>query len=110
MATIKTGMNLSIVITPSGQLHLQENPAEAPSSAAEVKLRDAFEQSSAAGLLHLAKNEIEDELPVEFVFWRGFARAFFQRVCQIGEGSVQQWAALAPPAEEELNQFVTEAP
>ena len=78
-------MSLSLAITPSGHLHVEDGAQEQPSlaEATAPALRHAFDQSSAEGLLLLATAELERELPAEFVFWRGFAREFFQRLCQL---------------------------
>lgn len=105
-------MNLSLVITPSGHLRVEDEPdSECPvSEVTATKLRGAFTRSSSDGLLLLATNELEEELPAAFVFWRGIARTFFQRICQLGESAVSSWASLHEPAEDEREQLVADAP
>lgn len=105
-------MNLSLAITPSGHLRVDEAlEGQAPvSEATAAALRVSFAQSSAEGLLLLGTKELDQELPPEFVFWRGISRAFFQRVCHLGEAALDQWGALSEPAEEESAQLVAEAP
>ena len=105
-------MQPCLSITPSGRLRIDEGLAAEPTlnEPAADALRRAFGESSAAGLLLLATNELDQELPADFVFWRGFAREFFRRVCHLGEAPVQQWAALPEPAEDELAGIVADAP
>src|SRR5687767_9013690 len=105
-------MNLSLTITPSGHLHVREASESQPAvpDTAATGLRGAFQESSAAGLLLLATNELDQELPAEFIFWRGFAREFFQQLCHLDESAVDEWASLREPAHEELTQLVAEAP
>src|SRR5207244_1927919 len=70
----------------------------------------AFALSSAEGLLALAGSELDLELPADYVYWRGFSRDFFQRVCHFGDAPVEQWSALTEPSEDELTRLVAEAP
>lgn len=105
-------MNISLVITPSGQLRI-ENAAEslpevAPAAAAALEV--AFARSTADGLVLLASQTLDAELPAALVFFRGLARRYFLAVCQQGEGGFQQWNKILPPAEEDLAQLVAEAP
>lgn len=79
---------------------------QAPSDA----LRRAFEESNAAGLLLLATSDLDQDLPADFVFWRGFARDFFQHVCHLGDAPIERWAELKEPADDELTKLVAEAP
>ncbi len=105
-------MQPCLSITPSGHLRVEEGSAMEPTldePAADV-LRRAFAESSAAGLLLLATSALDQELPADFVFWRGFARDFFQHVCHLGEAPIEQWAELKEPAEGGLAMLVAEAP
>lgn len=105
-------MNLSLAITPSGHLHVEEGPPSEPAvdEATAAALRHAFAQSSADGLLLLATQAVAADLPAEFVFWRSLACELFQRLCRLGESSVDQWALLDEPAENDLAGLVAEAP
>jgi hypothetical protein len=105
-------MSLRLTITPGGHLRVEDGPdGQAPlADTLAAKLRDAFGRSSADGLLTLATKELELELPAEFVYWRGFAREFFNRLCHLGEGAASQWAGLAEPGAEELALLVADAP
>jgi non-specific serine/threonine protein kinase len=105
-------MTPRLALAPSGHLSVEDEP-ESPSPLSEATaaaLRQAFGQSSADGLLWLASSALEGELPAELVFWRGFAQDLFQRLCHLGEPSLDQWAALTEPEETEANQLVAEAP
>jgi non-specific serine/threonine protein kinase len=105
-------MSLNLLITPAGRLHTTPDPDALPavSTEATAELEKSFADSNADGLLLLASSQLEDELPAAFVFWRGFARQFFQAICQLGESGFPKWAEVAAPAEEELARVVAEAP
>jgi superfamily II DNA or RNA helicase len=105
-------MNHSVLVTPGGSLRLVPDPESQPalSEAAAKRLERAFEQSSAEGLLLLAAAEMDRELPPPLVFWRDVARRLFQEVCHLGEDGFSQWRAIPAPPDEELSQWVAEAP
>src|SRR5438045_2252701 len=105
-------MSVGIVITPGGQLRVERTPENVSQvgDAVAASLSAEFEKSSAAGLVLLASHTLPHELPAALVFWRGFARRFFQAVCHEGEGGFDKWASLPPPDEEELSQLVAQAP
>src|ERR1700694_1103435 len=99
-------MNVGLVITPSGQLRIENAPESLPevSESAAAALEGAFAKSSARGLVLLASHALDSELPAALVFWRGLARRFFQAVCHEGEGAFEKWASIPPPPDEELEQ------
>src|ERR1043166_5346699 len=101
-----------MVITPSGHLRVEESSAAIPalSQTTSSALRQAFSQSSAEGLLLLASDALDRQLPADFLFWRGFARDVLQRLCQLGEAPVEQWATLEEPSQEEMTRLVVQAP
>src|SRR5216683_2944790 len=105
-------MSLTLAITPSGHLRvedvLESQPALSDTTAAA--LRRTFGQSTSEGLLLLATNELDQELPAEFVFWKGISREFFHRLRHLGEATLDQWGSLDEPGEEELTRLVAEAP
>lgn len=92
-------MNCTLGITPAGHPRIVEDQ----SGTAEFLtldregLENAFRQSSAAGLLLLASREFSSNLPPELVFWRTFARQFFQSIYRLGEEGVEQWRSVAAP-------------
>ena len=62
------------------------------SQVAADSIRRAFDQSSAAGLLLLAGPSVRETLPVDFLFWREWARRFFQTICQLDEERLGEFA------------------
>ncbi|MSR59133.1 MAG: DEAD/DEAH box helicase [Planctomycetaceae bacterium] len=105
-------MSLNICITPGGRLRVEPAPEISPevSAAAAELLEQAFAVSTAEGLLLLASQKIEQELPAAFVYWRSLARQLFQAVCRLGEGGFEQWKEIPVPSDEQLAQLVSEAP
>ena len=105
-------MNVSIVITPAGQLRIENARESLPEvfDSAAASLKGAFQKSTAAGLVFLASQTLENDLPAALVFWRGLARQFFHAICHLGEGAFEKWAAIAPPGADELAKLVAEAP
>jgi SNF2 family DNA or RNA helicase len=105
-------MNLSLAITPSGALRIEDAPeSQTPvSDGAAAALRDAFGESSPAGLLLLVSHQFDGALPPEFVFWRGLAQRYFQQICHLGEAAIDQWASAPAPPEDELLRIVADAP
>jgi non-specific serine/threonine protein kinase len=105
-------MNLGVVITPGGRLQVGEDPESLPelSETTAAALQEAFERSTAHGLVLLASHELESALPAGFVYWRGLARRFFQAVCQEGEAGFEKWKSIAAPSDDELEQLVSDAP
>ncbi|MEX2185749.1 MAG: DEAD/DEAH box helicase [Pirellulales bacterium] len=105
-------MSLNLLITPGGFLRIVDDAEALPcvSDAAAAALSEAFGKSSAEGLLLLASQELTADLPAALVFWRSFARQFFQAVCQLGEGGFRQWQSVAAPSAETLSRLVADAP
>ncbi len=100
------------MITPGGHLRLESEPGALPALTAEraTALQEAFVGCSAAGLLALVGQELGQELPPALVFWRGVARRLFEAICALGEAGFSRWGTIAPPAEEELSDWVEQAP
>jgi non-specific serine/threonine protein kinase len=83
-------------------------------------LHSAFGRSSAEGLLLLAGPGVSENLPADFLFWREWARRFFQAVCQLDEERLRQFAkstgtkrdeSPAPPPDDlALTTLIAEAP
>jgi non-specific serine/threonine protein kinase len=105
-------MSLTTSISPSGHVRVEAAPETQPElpETTAAELQRAFSISTAEGLLLLASNELCQELPAEFVFWRGVARDLFGRLCQLGEAPIAQWESLVEPSAEQLAQFVADAP
>jgi len=105
-------MSITLIITPVGSLRLAPDPESLPalSDAATRALEEAFGKSPAEGLLVLASQEMDRELPGALVFWREMARRLFQAVCRLGEAGFAQWTAIPAPPDEEMAAWVAEAP
>ena len=81
-------------------------------------LSDAFQRSSADGLLLLAEPRVAETLSTDLLFWREYARQFFQAVCQLDEERLAEFAALknnggrrlSPPDDLALAVLIAEAP
>jgi SNF2 family DNA or RNA helicase len=117
-------MSMRPVITPAGHL-IVETAEDAVVSGGTPKtptlneLRTAFDESGAAGLLHLASGGLRAELPAEFVYWREFAQRFFHEVCGLGEealcrtvasSNARKAATIAPPHELTLVGLIENTP
>src|SRR5262245_2059299 len=76
----------------------------------DAALVAAFEESSAAGLIQLARESRTSQLSPPLVFWRGFAQRLLRAICQLGETKPSQWKEVAPPSDEALGQLVNSAP
>lgn len=95
-------MKIRIRISPHGRLICDtvtdiasDVPAAKSTLNSEVagKLDAAFALSSAEGLLLLAGLNAREIMPAEFLFWRDFARRFFQTLCQLDEDRLAKFTA-----------------
>ena len=95
-------MILRICVSPHGRLLCEPVTDDAGDStriAATLSdgsvrlLRESFQRSSADGLLLLAEPSVKETLPAELLFWRDYARRFFQAVCQLDEERLAEFAA-----------------
>ncbi len=118
-------MSIRICVSPHGRLLCEaitddvSEAAVALSDAAATAIRSVFEESSAAGLLLLAGPSVRETLPADFLFWRDWARRFFQAVCQLDEEQLAEFAKsksldsgklLLPPDDLALAVLIAEAP
>ena len=87
-------MHLRLSISPHGRLlcdpvPLESNDLADPSvsflESTSHALTEAFAASPVEGLLLLAGQTIREPLPAEFVFWRNWARQFFQAATHLDE-------------------------
>ena len=104
--------DLEISLTPSGRLVVEEiSGGEARHDDSRVpSLRDAFAESSAEGLLFLATEGLQMQLPPALVFWRDFAKGLFHTLCREGQQAEASWSRLRPPPELRLAVLASEAP
>jgi len=113
-------MTLRLFVSPQGRLSIDDSGENSASSledfgptvtaAAESRIRGAFEQGTAAGLLHLATVDLGTALPPSLAFARGVAQAYLNRLCHTpaveGSGTLP---AIDPEAAE-LDAMVQQAP
>ena len=95
-------MILRICVSPHGRLLCEPVTDEAGdttgiaatlSDTTAKLLGESFSRSSAEGLLLLAEPRVTETLPADFLFWRDYARRFFQAVCQLDEERLVAFAA-----------------
>ncbi len=128
-------MQLNLFITPSGRivcepetdLSNQAMSDVATGDASSAELAEAFADSSAAGLLHLASISNKVALPLSFVFWRNWVQRFLKAVAHLDDEHFSAFekavgtetakslskgraATVAPPDELALAVIVAEAP
>lgn len=109
-------MNQGLFLSPGGRL-LCESQREADaigatdlSPADAERLDAAFRESSAAGLIELARLREGTPLTAILEFWRGFARRLFTALCGLGDIPVERWKAVSPPSNTELKDLAASAP
>jgi superfamily II DNA or RNA helicase len=107
-------MTLTLAISPQGRLYLEQVPddrARALPPTAVAGIEQAFEQSAAAGLLHLGTAELQSTLPPEWSFARDLAAAYLTRLCHtpVGERGADL-PPVPPPDENELAARALQAP
>jgi hypothetical protein len=101
-----------LLLAPSGHLALVESSA-ANEAAAEMPrpLVNAFAESPARGLLHLATNDLQARLPPALDFVRSFARTYLTRLCQTPpHEATTDLPPTPPPSPAELATWVLQAP
>ncbi len=101
-----------LALDPRGHL-LPQDDAESPDAlAADLveELQEAFDRSTADGLLRLSFPDVPAELPPSLGFWRGFARRLFERLRELGDATEQVWKRLVPPDDMVFERLVASAP
>ena len=93
-------MSVQSYVTPHGRVACKAaddaaNEAATLGDEATNAIRSAFDASSANGLLLLAGPAVRTHLTPDFLFWREFARRFFQALCQLDQEQVAQFTAWA---------------
>ena len=119
-------MDVILIVTPAGGLRCESPPvtgeattaasqrAAIPAELATALIAD-FAESTAAGLLRLARPDLAITLPPEFVFWRAWTLRLLARVTHLDE---QQFAELGsgksvdvpPPDAVQRQSLAAEAP
>ena len=96
-------MQLNLSISPSGRIVCEPEThslndaitSMAIDDAIASSVVDAFKESTASGLLHLAGIGNKTTLPLAFVFWRSWAQRFLKAVSQLDD---ERFAALEKAA------------
>ncbi|HQH05306.1 MAG TPA: DEAD/DEAH box helicase [Smithellaceae bacterium] len=103
----------TLTLTPSGQVIFLPGGGDSPAlpDAAAARIAAAFHEDAAAGLLHLAAEELTTPLPPDFAFWRDFSRRCLTQLCRIAavESEGPDFAA-PPPSPEDLLRIVETSP
>lgn len=101
-----------LTITPHGHLALVERATGNEGTPALPKrLLAAFAESPSRGLLHLATEELQANLPAALDHVRSFARTYLTRLCQTqASEETKDFAAIPPPSSVELGTWVLQAP
>ncbi|CAK0754661.1 DEAD/DEAH box helicase [Gammaproteobacteria bacterium] len=105
-------LNLALAITPGRIAYLESASAdnEPLTPAIASRLRLAFTQGWAHGLLQLGSGELSTHLPPSLAFGRDIAHLFMVRLCAVPDLE-SQWQALNfPTPSEELKQRLDTAP
>ena len=103
----------TLTLAPSGQVVFLPDGGDGPALPDRLAARigDAFHEGAAAGLLHLAAEELTTPLPSEFAFWRDFSRRCLTRLCRIAAGEAEEPGSAAPsPSPEEFLNIVETSP
>ena len=109
-------VGLAMCVSPHGRLHVESaatsepGAAEFPESAARRVLQ-AFSDSSARGLLHLATVELQTPLPAGLGYARDLAKDYLTALCHAaGTDGATELAPVAPSPHDELAFRVLQAP
>lgn len=104
----------TLTLTPSGQVVFLPDGCDGPALPDSIAARigDAFQEGAAAGLLHLAAEELTTPLPPDFAFWRDFSRRCLTRLCrsEAVESEGTDSATPSPSREDLLNIVETSPP
>jgi SNF2 family DNA or RNA helicase len=105
-------MSKRITITPAGRLRVEDSAEAVPSlsDAVAAAVQTAFDESSAAGLLYLVAEGLNQDLPASFVFWREPARRVLEGLRHLGREPVATWRQLAAPPDEQWQPLLADAP
>ena len=100
-------------LTPEGALVFHagtDNAASIPLALCKT-LEEHFANSTGSGLLALASESADGDLPAELAFWRMFAREFITQLCHVPNLRDGAWQDEVPaPPEEALQEWMQNAP
>ena len=108
-------MPTALSISPHGRLFVEESgdgttPSDGPLA---KRLRSAFGESAARGLLHLATAQLPSQLSPDFALARDLPREYLTRLCHAPpaeEGAAASPAPVPPPTADELGAMALRAP
>ncbi len=100
-------MPLELFITPHGRMSVSNTLDGRLDSddALARRLIQAFDNSTAQGLLHLATVELETRLSADFGFARDFSQRYMTDRCRLLIDQADKPEPLSPPPREELGLF-----
>jgi non-specific serine/threonine protein kinase len=103
-------MPIALALSPQGRIFIEEND-ESPLLDENVaqRVRAAFDEGHASGLVHLATVELETSLSSTFAFWRDFARNYLAQLCHL-PGAENSTDVAVAAARAELQALADEAP
>ena len=102
----------TLALNPAGHLifHTPFDNHRPFSEDVTKRIRDAFANQSAEGLLHLGTVELETPLPPLLSFWRDFARNYLTGLCQAAGFAQSDLPSVPPPSREALGQIANACP
>lgn len=107
---------LTIALSPSGNLYIDENPPastemELPSSIVD-SIKQEFEKGSGFGLLHLAVTNIAAATNETLQFWRNFSGRFIMKLRELADPDDATARGLTDIvlSEQEATEFIQNAP
>jgi non-specific serine/threonine protein kinase len=106
-------MTLELHITPHGRLSVApvaESTGDGSRRGGEAKILQAFEQSTAHGLQHLATVELDSALPPELAFARELGRMYLTARCRRPEWNAGKPLEPLPAPADELAFWTLRAP
>ncbi len=83
---------------------------QTPTTPSRRRLAQAFDDSTAQGLLHLGTVELETRLSADFAFAREFAQRYLTERCRLPIDRADKPELLPPPPREELALFTMRCP
>mgnify|MGYP001544668950 CR=1 FL=1 len=98
---------LRVAVSPRGRVHVEQGDGgwDAP-----ARVRRAFEKGTAAGIVHLATEELQAALPAEWDFLRGVGRRYFTALSRQAGAAGEGIPEVALPGAEELAFWAMGAP
>jgi hypothetical protein len=99
-----------LTITPQGHLLVREMTLESPDRKISKALLEAYQESSARGMLHSASTELDAALPASFEFARSIAQLYLTHLCKTATGQPGEPIPEIPTPTVELERVLLQAP